>query len=166
MKKLFVVIPLVFLCCLGCQQGDRVLVEPKADVTADIHAIEEYYAELEAAANAGDIDGYLASIADDIVFIPPNEPAYFGKEAFRNYFQQIFDKFTVQEKYIVEDVKVSGDLAVAHTTYSGIYTPRGDGDPVKTNGNGTMAHTRQPDGTWKTIYMMWSNERLIYPEPE
>ena len=79
----------------------------------------------EAASNAADSDRCLSSIADDILFIPPNEPAYVDKEAFRSYFQQIFGKFTVQEKYVVEGVKVSSNLAVAHVTYSGYqYTQR------------------------------------------
>ncbi|MBN2318664.1 MAG: SgcJ/EcaC family oxidoreductase [Acidobacteria bacterium] len=166
MKRIFKIIPLVFLCCftVGCQRGEEVVGETAADVETDIQAIKEGYTELEAASNAADIDKYLSSIADDILFIPPNEPAYVGKEAFRSYFQQIFDKFTVQEKYIVEGVKVSGDLAVAHVTYSGIYTPKDGGDSIKTNGNGITVGKKQPDGAWKIIYMIWSNERLIYPE--
>lgn len=96
--------------------------------------------------------------------IPPNEPAYVGKDAFRSYYQQIFDEFTVQEKYVVEDVKVSSDLVVSHVTYSGIYSPKAGGNPFKTNGNIIDICKKQSDGAYKTIYSIWSDERLIYPD--
>ena len=161
MNRLPMLIPLVFLCCLGCQQGE----EPASkDVEADIQAIKDIYTEWEAGANAANIDKSLSSIADDIILIPPNEPAYVGKDAFRDYFQQIFDKFTVQEKYVVEDVKVNGDLAFAHVTYSGTYTPKAGGEPNTSKGHGIDIVEKQPDGVWKSIYSIWSDESLVYPD--
>jgi len=159
------VIPFVLLCCfaVGCLQRGEVAEEPVADVEADIQAIKEGYAEWEAGVNAADIDRSLSSIADDVVLIPPNEPAIIGRDAFRSYFQQIFDAFTVQEKYVVEDVKVSGNLAFAHFTYSGIYTLKGNGESFKTEGNGIEIIERQPDGVWKTIYSICSDEGLVRP---
>jgi uncharacterized protein (TIGR02246 family) len=160
MKRLLILIPLVFLCCLGCQQGEKVAA---VDNEADIQAIKDGYSEWEAGVNAADIDRSLSSIADDVVLIPPNEPAIIGKDAFRSYFQQIFDAFTVQEKYVVKDVKVSGDLAFTHFTYSGIYTLKANGESFKTEGNGIEIIERQPDGVWKTIYSICSDEGLVRP---
>jgi uncharacterized protein (TIGR02246 family) len=107
-------VPLVFLCCLGCQQGERVLVEPKADVEADIQAIKDVVAEWEAAVNTGDTDKIMSLYADNAIRIPTNQPAIKGKEAIRSSYQKLFDKYIFKDKYLVEDVNVGRDLAVAH----------------------------------------------------
>jgi hypothetical protein len=62
MKNTFIVILLVLLPCLivGCQQGERALVqpisEPAADVEADIQAIKDIIEQGEFGLNTGDID--------------------------------------------------------------------------------------------------------------
>ena len=163
MKRLFMLIPLVFLCCLavGCQRGEEVSA---VDVEADIQAIKEGFAKWEAGVDAANIDKSLTSFADDVILIPPDEPAYVGKEAFQSYFQPIFDRFIVNEKYVVKDVRVSGDLAFAHITYSGIYTPKAGGEPKTSKGNVINIVEKQPDGVWKIIYSTWSDESLVYPD--
>ena len=166
MKNTFMVIPLVFLFCLivGCQQGERVLVEQKPDVEADIQAIRDRVAELSAAIKAADIDRVMSLFADNAVRIPPNEPAQSGKEAIRNDFQQIFDEYTLQEDGVVADVNVSGDLAVIHLTYSGIATPKAGGESGKYHGNWIIIFEKKSDDTWKVIYSIWSDETLVYPD--
>ena len=51
MKSIFMVMPLVFLCCfaVGCQQGEEV---PAVDVEADIQTIKDTAPELEHATNS------------------------------------------------------------------------------------------------------------------
>ena len=166
MKRQLTVISLVFLCCftVGCQKGEEAASESAADVTADIQAIKEGFAEWEAGVDAANIDKSLSSFADDVILIPPDEPAYVGKEAFQSYFQPIFDRFIVNEKYVVKDVRVSGDLAFAHITYSGTYTPKAGGEPNTSKGNVINIVEKQPDGVWKIIYSTWSDESLVYPD--
>ena len=62
MKKLLMIIPLILLFCFaaGCQQGERVPVETKADVEADIQAIKDLIAEFNAVFNTADIDKILS----------------------------------------------------------------------------------------------------------
>jgi hypothetical protein len=97
MKRLFMLIPLALLCCLGCQQGERVLVEPKADFEADIQAIKDIVAETNAAVNSADIEKFMSFYADDAIEIPPNGPAQIGKEVIGSGIQQFFDEVTCQE---------------------------------------------------------------------
>ena len=92
MKKILFTIPFLFLFCVSfsCQQGERVLVESKADVEADIQAIKDIFAVYNAGINASDIDGVMSTYADDPVVIRPNEPAEIGKEAvpaLANYYE-------------------------------------------------------------------------------
>lgn len=165
MKKLSTVIPLIFLLFVasGCEQSERVVVEPKANVEADIQAIKDIISELNAGVNAGDSDRYLPFCADDIVVIYPNEPAYVGKEANRSRDQQTFDDMILNDVYTVKDVKVSNNLAVAHFTWSTTVQFKENGKSDETDGNWIMVFERQPDSTWKAIYSIWSDEGLVRP---
>ena len=85
MKKLFMVLPLVFLLCFtfSCQQGEEVAEEPVVDVEADIAAIESLTNQVMNAWNEGDFEAFMATIADDAVHMPPGYPILIGKEAIR-----------------------------------------------------------------------------------
>ena len=84
-------IPLVFLCCLGCQQSKEIA---NVDVEADIQAIKNAVADINVAINNGDIDKASFYHADRVVIIPPNRIALVGKEACISNLQQAFDQFT------------------------------------------------------------------------
>jgi uncharacterized protein (TIGR02246 family) len=165
MKRLLMIIPLVFLFCLtvSCQQGEEVAA---VDIETDIQAIKDSIAELEAAVNAGDVDRTLALLADDAVVIRPNEPAHIGKEAIRMRGQQEVDEVALQDVYEVKNVDVSDDLAVAHLTWSSTVTIKASGKTVNPKGNWIRVYKRQPDGAWKCIYSIWSDESLVIPPPE
>jgi uncharacterized protein (TIGR02246 family) len=159
------VIPFIFLIFIasGCQQGERVLLEPKVDVEADIQAIKDIVKEYEGAVNTADIDRYLQLYADDVIDIYPNKPALSGKEAIRKRDQQLFEEVTLQDVYTVQNVKVSGDLAVAHVTLSAVITIKASGESFKTNGNWILVFRKQSSDSWKIIYSIWSDESLISP---
>jgi ketosteroid isomerase-like protein len=165
MKNTFMVIPLVLLCCfiVGCQQRREVAEEPAADVGADIQAIKDMIVETESAVNAGDTDRVMAMVADDIVTIRPNEPALIGKKANRNRTQQEFDELELQDVYEIKDIHISGDLAVAHFLWSTKLKIKANGKSGETNGNWITVAERQPDGAWKCIYSIWSDEGLVRP---
>ena len=136
-----------FLFCFtfGCQQGGEVAGEPVVDDEADVQAIKDIVEEWEVAVNAADIDGAMLHKADDVVRIPPNEPASIGKDANRSSLQRLFDPFTLQEDYVVEDVNVSGNLEVVHATWSNIATPKAGGEPIKPNGHWIIVFRKQAD---------------------
>ena len=159
------VIPLIFLLFIasGCEQSERVLVEPKADVEADIQAIRNITEKWQVAINAGDLDTLMSFYSEDAIKIPPNESAVRGKDAIRKGYQKLFERNIRQEKHVVADIKISGDLAVTNTTWTlpGI-TEKAEG-PSKPTGNWIRIFGKQPDGAWKIIYMMWSDESLVDP---
>jgi uncharacterized protein (TIGR02246 family) len=164
MKKLLMVIPLVFLLCLtfGCQQGEEVAEEPVVDVEADVEAIKKITDDFNAAINAGNIDKLVSLYTDDAVRIPPNKPALVGKEAIRSLFQEQLDQFTVQNEGVIVDLKVSGDLAFVRGSWTSINTPKTGGEPLKYNGSFVSVIQKQPEGSWKVICNIWSNEQLIF----
>jgi ketosteroid isomerase-like protein len=81
---------------------------------------------------------------------------YIGKDVILTSYQKD-DKVNEEhvDSTVVEDVRVSGDLAVARGTDTGVTTPRGGGTPDRYIVKWLMAFARQPDGTWKCIDEMW-----------
>ncbi len=167
MKKLFLILPLVFLLCFtfGCQQGEEVAEEPAVDISVDIEANKNLIDAWDKAHNSGDIERLMSLYTDDAVMIPPNEPAVVGKEAIQGYFQQSFGQFT-EEKSLVVDVKIGGDLAFVRCTWKDIHTPKAGGESFNLNGNFVVINQKQPDGSWKTICDISSCEQLIFPPQE
>lgn len=131
------VISLVFLCCfiVGCQQDERVIVEPKAFVEMDVQTIKDLIAGLNAAFNSADLDRYLSIYADDAVMFPPADPPSVGKEAIRLTIHQWFDEYSFQVKYEVVDVDISGILAIANISFTTTVIPKTGGESVKEKGN-------------------------------
>jgi uncharacterized protein (TIGR02246 family) len=168
MKKLLMILPLVFLLCFtfSCQQGEEVGVEAdvgvEVDVEADVEAIKKITDDFNAAINAGNIDKLVSLYTDDAVRIPPNKPPLVGKEAIRSLFQEQLDQFTVQNEGIIVDLKVSGDLAFVRGSWTSINTPKTGGEPLKYNGSFVSVFQQQPEGSWKVICNIWSNEQLIF----
>ena len=155
---------LVFVCCLGCQQGKEVA---NVDVEVDIQAIKDSIAEFNGALNAADIDRLMLIYADNAVMIPSNEPAAIGKEAIRTRHQKLFEESSIfsehREDFLINDVQTSGNLAVANFLWSYNGKLKDVEEPIKTNGNEVWVLQKQPDGACKIIYQMWSNEILVYP---
>ena len=164
LTQLSLVISLCFLLCFtfSCQQGEEVAEEPAVDVEADKEAIKKITDDFNAAINAGNIDKLVSLYTDDAVRIPPNKPALVGKEAIRSLFQEQLDQFTVQNEGVIVDLKVSGDLAFVRGSWTSINTPKTGGEPLKYNGSFVSVIQKQPEGSWKVICNIWSNEQLIF----
>ena len=161
MKRPLILIPLIFMCCLGCQQSEKATA---VDVEGDIQAVKDIVADFNAAVNTSDIEKAASYHADEAIVIPPNRPPLIGKDASISDLQQLFDQFNILEVDVVKDVQVSGDLAVAHYTWSATANPKAGGKPLEENGNGIMVLKKQPENVWKFTYLIWSNEALISPQ--
>ncbi len=165
MKKLLCVIPLVLLLCFAfaCQkQGKEVAKEPEADVEADVAAIKASIDEFFQLYNAGDFDRIMSIFyAENAIQMPPNESIGKGKEAILLEYQKASELNDEHiDSSVIEDVRVSGDLAVVWGIDAGTTTPRSGGEPVKYNLKWLNVLERQPDGTWKWIYEIWNDNPL------
>ena len=87
MKKLLMVLPLVFLLCFtfSCQKAEKVAEEVgvKALSDEDMAAIEETIQAFVKADLAGDWDSFFATFTEDVVWMWPNQPATEGLQALR-----------------------------------------------------------------------------------
>ena len=165
MKKLFMILLLVLVICFvsGCQQGEEMDEGQVADVEADVEAIRKINEEYDSAHNAGDINRIVALYTDEAVRFPAAGPACIGKNAIRDELQQMFDQVTVELKTVVDDIKVSGDLAFYRGAWEQTNTPKDGGEPLKLSGNAITILQKQADGTWKIICQGWSHEQSTEP---
>ena len=168
MKKLFVILSLVLVLCFtfSYQQGEEVAEEQEVDIEADVQAIKELIKEWEEAFNTRNIEKLLSFYTDDSLRIPANQAPIIGKEAIRDSFQQEFDRFSSETESEVVDVKIGGDLAFVRGTWAATNTIKATGESLKINGNWVDLDQKQPDGSWKIIWSIWSDESLISPLPE
>jgi len=167
MKKLLMVIPLVFLLCFtfGCQQGEEVAEEPTVDVEADVEAIKGMVDEWMALYNAGDFERLVSFYyAEDAVTMPPNQPIREGREAILADYKKEREKYDQHcDSSIAKDVRVSGDMAMVRGNDTGTYTPKGGGEQTKFDLKWVGIFERQSDGTWKCICEI-GNSNLPRPE--
>ncbi len=165
------VVPLIVLLCLtfGCQrQVKEVSEEPAVDVEADVAAIKALNDEWVQLYNAGDFDGLMSIFyTENSILMSPNESIRKGKEAILLLYQkasELDDEHV--DSSVVEDVRVSGDLAVARGTDIGTTTPKVGGESIRFNIKWVIAYERQSDGTWKCVYEIWNDNDPIPAPPE
>jgi ketosteroid isomerase-like protein len=159
------VTPLVLLLCFAfaCQkQGIEVSKEAGVNVEADVAAIKASFDEWVQLYNAGDFDRIMSIFyAENAILMSPNVSIRKGKEAILLWYQkasELNDEHV--DSSVVEDVRVSGDLAVAWGIDAGATTPKSGGEPVKYNLKWLTVLERQSDGTWKWIYEIWNDNPL------
>jgi uncharacterized protein (TIGR02246 family) len=140
----FATLVLLLVVVGGCAQ--------KVNNPGDIEAIKKLAADWDNAYKAGNVDGLLAIYTSDVVRLGSNEAAGVGADALRASFQSYFDVYKAENHSPVEDVRVSGDLAVARGLYTGTSTPRAGGTPINEKGKWASAYQRQADGSWKIFW--------------
>ncbi|MHC4165781.1 MAG: SgcJ/EcaC family oxidoreductase [Planctomycetota bacterium] len=121
----------------------------KADLEADIAAIEEIWDNYTLAQNTGDLELYMSLMADDVVKMGPDKPAAFGKEGLRAKKEKAYSNNTYEMAIYNEEVQVDGDLAFSRGTYTVSKTPKAGGDTTYVDGKYLTILKRQADGSWK-----------------
>jgi uncharacterized protein (TIGR02246 family) len=151
MKKLFTVLPLVFLLCFtfGCQKGEEVAEEPVVDVEADIASINEIWNQYALAIKTDDFDLWISLWEDDGIQMPPDAPAVFGKEQIRVVNERKFEPFEVNMTINNDEVHIDGDLAFSRGAYTASLTPKTGGETINLIGKYLTILKKQTDGSWK-----------------
>jgi len=152
MKKLFMVLPLVFLLCFtfGCQQGEEVAEEPVVDVEAEMEAVRKADSDWLKAIQEKDIDRVLSFYWDDAMWLLPDTPTIKGKEVIKEMWLQWFD---VPDSWLTwapikVEVSNSGDLAYLTGMYE-VKSPDQEGHTVTEKGEYVVVWKKAPDGKWK-----------------
>ena len=162
MKKLLMIIPLVFLLCFtfGCQQGEEVAEEAgvvgltEEDVAAIRNSIDEFVeAEL-----AGDWDRAFGFFAEDVVYVAPDQPEIQGLSTLKDYVESLNIKLLNLELEPV-DIQGCGNLAYARIKFREKFTTEEGGEPIELIGDALRILKRQSDGTWLTSVVIYNFDR-------
>ena len=136
---------------LGCTQYAE---QPAVSTEADLQAVDQVREQEVAAINTGDLS--LGYAADDIITMPPGEPALVGKPALQAWMDAFLSQATATLSYASANVVVAGDLAVEHYAGTLTVTPVGGGDSVDESLKGIHVYQRQADGSWKLTHDVWN----------
>jgi ketosteroid isomerase-like protein len=125
-------------------------------VTSQEEAAHKAHDAYLAAINANDLDAFLETVTDDIVFIAPNAPVIEGKAEVGAWVGGYFEAVqTSWEKTSVEFV-VTGDWAFERYTYTVVDTLRAGGETYTDTGNGINIYRLGEDGIWRVARDAWA----------
>ena len=127
--------------------------------------INNLYDDWYIAVETSDIQGYVDSLDENIVLIPPGGPVITGKENYRTFLGPVFDvaSYEIDQK-TPKNIKFYGDIATVEYNYVVYITFIGDAKSVPSKGalQDTVSDSiyfdvlkRQEDGSWKCLVHTW-----------
>ena len=129
---------------------------PTGAVQADTAAVAALLQQEVTAVTTGDT--VLAYMADDIVLMPPNEPAMVGVPAARAWFAGFARQFRASISYGNKTVLFSGDHAVEQYAATLTLTPVAGGEPMTETLKGLHVYRRDASGAWKMVRDIWNSD--------
>ena len=127
--------------------------------------INNLYDDWYIAVETSDIQGYVDSLDENIVLIPPGGPVSTGKENYITFLGPVFDvaSYEIDQK-TPKNIKFYGDIATVEYNYVVYITFIGDAKSVPSEGalQDTVSDSiyfdvlkRQEDGSWKCLVHTW-----------
>ena len=138
----------VTACSTGEAPDDEDLMV--AELTAQLDSIEAIFAP----GSTDFIDAYLQFFDDDVVLLPPGQPAIEGKGAIREFYSSGFDGLDpVSLEYGEPVIVLQGPLAVRRYTGRGVVTI--DGNTLVLPLNRYVDVLRQTPNGWLILWHSW-----------
>lgn len=122
--------------------------------TDAVHRAHEAYLD---GINSNDLSQFLATVTDDIVFLPPGSEPVSGKETLAAWVGGYLSAFRTSWTKTTVEMTVSEDVAYEWYRYTVVDTPREGGDPIHGAGNGVNIYRRGADGTWRVARDIWAS---------
>ncbi len=119
-----------------------------AHTAKDVSAIKQLGEEYFKAANAGDVDRCVATMAPDVVVMAPDRPTIVGAEALRALSSNYHATYEVEYRLVYDEIEIAGDLAFARSTALGTRKSRSDGRIEMVAWRNLWVFRRQIDGNW------------------
>jgi ketosteroid isomerase-like protein len=137
---------------------------PAAAAAADEAGAHKAHDAYVAAINSNQLEAFLATVADDVVFIAPNAPPVEGKGAVGEWVKGYLAAYRTEWTKTTREFIVDGDWAYEWYAYRSVDTPRADGPakgtPVVTDtGNGFNIYRRDAGGTWRVARDIWASDK-------
>src|SRR5271168_5290623 len=118
-----------------------------------IRALIDTWCEASA---SGDLTAQLNLITPDVVFLTPGRPPM-RRDEFAAQFRAVIETVTIECRSNVQEITVSGDLAVCWNLLEVSFTPIEGGETRKHAGNVLTAFRRGSDGQWR----IWRDANLL-----
>ena len=133
---------------------------PKANDPADVKAVKQTVESFAKAWNAGDAEGSVAMMTDKTIYADNHSPVAVGKAAVKAMSEAQNGVFKPDFQVPVDEVRVSGDTAVARGTWAVKLTPKTEGTaPISDGGSWMLTLSRQADGSWKWDAVVANSDR-------
>jgi uncharacterized protein (TIGR02246 family) len=110
------------------------------------------------ASSAGDLTAQFHLITPDVVFLTPGR-APMRRDEFAAAFRAMTEVASIKCRSRVQEITVSGDLAICWNLLEVSFTPIEGGHVRKHAGNVLTAFRRGPDGQWR----IWRDANLLTP---
>jgi uncharacterized protein (TIGR02246 family) len=120
-----------------------------------IRAVIDAWGEASA---AGDLTAQLHLMTHDVVFLTPGR-APMRRDEFAAGFRAMTEIATIECRSNVQEITVSGDLAVCWNLLEVSFTPIEGGETRKHAGNVLTAFRRGSDGKWR----IWRDANMLIP---
>ncbi len=124
--------------------------------SSTIETIEEMMRQHSIAVNSGDLDGFMTLLSENVVLMPPNEPAIIGKKAVHIYMRNVFANYTFNWNETLEDIKISNDLIYVRTSFDDSWSSISGDESGKEQGKNIYIYQKLDDGKWKIISDVWN----------
>jgi len=155
MKKLLLVLPLVFLLffTFSCQQGEEVVEEAVAEVTGlsdeDVAAIKTAYDAILQASLAGSLEVTLEFYTEDAILLMGGIVIE-GREAYKETLKALSEASLTITAANITIAEIDGryDLAFVRGTSSTTMEREGVPEPIQRTGKFIEILRKQDDGSW------------------
>jgi uncharacterized protein (TIGR02246 family) len=118
--------------------------------------IEAIDREWIAAFNAGDVDTVVSLYTEDVVVMPPGEPALHGRSAVISWLQTFFEHHTARQSLVNDEVVVAGEWAWMRGHFDLAIVPRDGSGERRHRGKHLVIWRRRRDGGWKAARDIWN----------
>lgn len=121
-------------------------------MSADEAAIRELLQRWHRLTAAGDVDGVLELMSEDVVFLVAGrgEPMR-GRATFAQGLRQILQSHRIDGRGEVQDIAVGGDLAYGWSVLDVAITPLTGGATQRRRGNVLSVFRRESGGQWRLL---------------
>ena len=110
------------------------------------------------ASTAGDLTAQLNLMTHDVAFLTPGRPPM-RREEFATQFRAMMEIVTLKVRSNIQEITISGDLAVCWNLLEVSITPIEGGEIRKHAGNVLTVLARGIDGQWR----IWRDANLLTP---
>jgi uncharacterized protein (TIGR02246 family) len=120
-------------------------------MNADERAIRRVVADWQKLTANEDVEGVLAMMADDAVFLVAGHPPMRGRARFETNLRQVLNTHRIESTADVQEVVVSGNLAYCWSMLSVRMAPRDGGAGTLRTGSVLTILRKRDDGAWVLI---------------